>query len=93
MSKKLVLSTLISVVTFLGNSSVCSAVGIPSDAELIAQCRSKLAFDRKIDDEAVEEDVFQCALDLKDLYLSKRENHSDQSQKERFNRPKPNNSN
>ncbi len=72
---------------FIGVSIASAGTGVPSDAELIAKCRLKLADELKVEYGASDEDVFQCALDLKERYLPDGEETQSDIQNNRFNRP------
>ncbi len=87
MYKKPILFSLSTLMMFIGVSIAYAVTAVPSDEELIAKCRLRLAAELKVDDGANEEDVFECALDLKERFLPDGKRTQRNIHNKRFNRP------
>ncbi|MBF0272801.1 MAG: hypothetical protein HQL98_12155 [Magnetococcales bacterium] len=68
MSEKFKLSALLAGCFLLGASAVGAAEAIPSDEELVAQCK-QFAVEDQVPAKEVDAYVTQCVLDLKEQYL------------------------
>ncbi|MBF0189792.1 MAG: hypothetical protein HQL99_01420 [Magnetococcales bacterium] len=68
MSEKFKLSALLAGCFLLGASAVGAAEAIPSDEELVAQCK-QFAVEDQVPVKEVDAYVTQCVLDLKEQYL------------------------
>ncbi|MBF0628685.1 MAG: hypothetical protein HQL91_10770 [Magnetococcales bacterium] len=68
MSEKFILSALLAGGVLLGGSVVGAAEAVPSDEELVTQCK-QFAVEDQVPAKEVDAYVTQCVLDLKEQYL------------------------